>query len=54
VTVTNLISKWPLKVSLTGTVHLDGVIVHSHSQRPVLRVFLLDKSIRYFYFKLTN
>jgi len=31
-----------------------GVIIHSHSQRSVLRVFSLDQSIRYFYLKLIN
>jgi len=31
-----------------------GDIAHSHSQRPVLRVFPLDQPIRYFYFKLTE
>jgi len=38
-------------------IHRHCAIAHSaiaHSQRLVLRVFPLDQSIRYFYFKLTN
>jgi len=38
-------------VNLGNSLFRHGAIPHSHSRRPVLRVFPLDQPIRYFYFK---
>jgi len=44
-----------LKESLFSAVHLDTIAIdHSHPQRLVLRVFLLDQPIRNFYIKLAS
>jgi len=59
-----LASKNPLRTKEQKTQHYEifhgnssfgyGAIDHSHSQRPVLRIFPLDQSISKFYIKLAN